>query len=194
MIKFTSYSLSDFILFSETTYYRQFELYNNAIWPLHIIAIAFSIMILYAFWKKPIWGGRFIAMLLIFSWGWVAWAFLYERFYSIHVVANWYAWGFVIQAGLLWWYGIVKNHLIICEQNHLRTYIGRGLLCSALILYPFIILFSGRSWMQFEMFALTPDPTVLATLAILLLCKVPLVLYIIPIVWGIISCMTLLVM
>ena len=189
-----SYSLSDFILFSDKAYYRQFELYNHAIWPLHLIAIVFSLVIIYALWKKPAWAGRLIAVLLTVSWVWVAWAFLFERFYQIHVVANWYALGFVLQAGLITWYGVIKNQFALFVQSQIRINIGLVLLFISLIIYPFIAFITGRSWLQFEIFSLTPDPTVLATLAILYLCKVSSVLYVVPIIWLLISGMTLIVM
>lgn len=194
MGELASYRLSDFILFSQTAYYRQFELYNQAIWPLHIMAALFSLVILYALWKKPVWAGRLIAILLVVSWLWVAWAFLYQHFYQIHVVANWYAIGFVLQAGFITWYGVIKNRFTLFVRSRLRINIGAGLLFIALLFYPFIALITGRSWMQFEMFALAPDPTVLATLAILLFYKVPAVLYAIPIIWVLLSGMTLFVM
>ncbi len=189
-----SYSLSDFILFTDKAYYRQFELYNHAIWPLHLIAIVFSLVIIYALWKKPAWAGRLNAVLLAVSWVWVAWAFLFERFYQIHVVANWYALGFVLQAGLIIWYGVIKNQFALFVQSQPRINIGLVLLFISLIIYPFIAFITGRSWLQFEMFSLTPDPTVLATLAILYLCKVSSVLYVVPIIWLLISGMTLIVM
>jgi len=200
MGEITSYSLSDFILFSDRIYYRQFELYNHAIWPLHLIAIVFSLVIIYTLWKKPAaaWSGRLIAAILIVSWLWVAWAFLYEYFYQIHVVANWYALGFVLQAGLITWYGVIKNQFTLSEESQLRTNIGHvfvlALLFISLIIYPFIAFITGRSWLQFEMFSLAPDPTVLATIAILYLCKVSSVLYVIPIIWLLISGVTLIVM
>jgi hypothetical protein len=196
MGEITNYSLSDFILFSDKVYYRQFELYNHAIWPLHLIAIVFSLVIIYMLWKKPAaaWSGRLIAVLLTLSWVWVAWAFLYERFYQIHVVANWYALGFVLQAGLITWYGVIKNQFTLSEESRPRINIGLVLLFISLIIYPFIAFITGRSWLQFEMFSLTPDPTVLATIAILYLCKVSSVLYVIPIIWLLISGVTLIVM
>jgi len=190
----SSYSLSDFILFSETTYYRQFELYNLAVWPLHLIAVLFLLLILYTLWKKPVWSGQLNAMLLVIAWVWIAWAFLYQRFYLIHVVANWYAWVFVLQAGLIAWYGLVKKQLIICRKSLLRISLSFVLLFISFILYPFLALLSGRSWLQFEMFALAPDPTVLGTIAILLINKAPRFLYVIPVLWGVISYSTLLVM
>jgi hypothetical protein len=194
MGELASYRLSDFILFSQAAYYRQFELYNQAIWPIHIVAILFALIIMYTLWKKPAWAGRNVALVLVISWGWVALVFLYQRFYQIHVVADWYAFGFVLQAGLLTWYGITKNRFTLFVESRLRVIIGSGLLLIALVFYPFIALLSGRSWMQFEMFALAPDPTALATLAILLFYKVPAVLFVIPIIWIFISAMTLIVM
>ena len=196
MGELTSYSLSDFVLFSDSVYYRQFELYNHAVWPLHLIAILFSLAIIYTLWKKPAaaWSGRTISVLLTFSWVWVAWVFLYERFYQIHVVANWYALGFVLQAGLLVWYGIIKNQFTLSEDSQLRINIGLILLFISLIIYPFIPFITGRSWLQFEMFSLAPDPTVLATIAILFLYKASSLLYVIPITWLLISSVTLIVM
>ena len=194
MGELASYRLSDFILFSQTAYYRQFELYNQAIWPLHIVAMLFSLLIGYALWKKPDWAGRVISGLLVVSWCWVAWAFLYQRFYQIHVVADGYALGFVLQAGFLTWYGVIKNRLTLIATSQLRIITGAGVLFVALLFYPFIALITGRSWLQFEMFALAPDPTVLATLAILLVYNAPKVLYVIPVIWVILSVMTLFVM
>jgi len=194
MGELASYRLSDFILFSQTVYYRQFELYNQAIWPLHLVALLFALLIGYALWKKPAWAGRFISGILVVSWCWVAWAFLYQRFYQIHVMADGYALGFVLQAGFLTWYGVIKNRLTLITTNWPRIIIAAGVLCIALLFYPFIALLTGRSWLQFEMFALAPDPTVLATLAILLVCKAPKILYVIPVIWVLVSGTTLFVM
>jgi len=194
MGEWSSYSLSDFILFSADTYYRQFELYNQAVWPLHVVAVVFSLLIFYALWKRPAWAGRVISALLVVSWLWVAWAFLYERFYPIHVVADWYALGFVLQAGLIMRQGVIKNGLAELTNSSNRLSWGAGLLFIALVIYPFIAFVVGRYWKTFEMFALTPDPTVLATLAILLLYKSPTVLYVIPFLWVVISAVTLSIM
>lgn len=40
MSEWWTYSLRDFLLFSPHTYYRLFELYNQALWPLHLLALA----------------------------------------------------------------------------------------------------------------------------------------------------------
>jgi len=190
MGELASYRLSDFILFSQAAYYRQFEFYNQAIWPLHIVAIIFALIIFYTLWKKPFWAGRGVALLLVVSWIWVAWAFLYQRFYQIHVVADWYALGFILQAGLIVWYGLIKKRFTQLSESRLGVKIGTGILFVALVFYPFIAFIVGRSWTQFELFALSPDPTVLATLAILLLYKASVALYVIPVIWILLSAIT----
>jgi len=191
MGELASYHLSDLILFSQSTYFRLFELYNQAVWPVHLLAISFACLIVYAFWKKPAWSGRSIAAILVVSWSWVAVAFLYQRFYQIHVVANVYATGFIVQALLMLWYGVLKNRLIDFSKSKMRIKAGSVLLILSLCVYPLIAVISGRSWMQFEMFALAPDPTALVTVAVFMFFKLPVILYVIPVLWLVISAVTL---
>ena len=194
MDKLTSYRLSDFILFSESAYYRQFELYNQAIWPLHILAVIISLIMLYTLWIRPVWSGRFISAVLMVGWTWVAYAFLYQRFYQIHVVAHWYALAFVIQSMLIAWYGLYENRLAQITANRIRLTVGYTMLSISLFVYPFLALMADRSWRQAELFALTPDPTAIATIAILLLYRTPVVLFVIPVLWLLISITTQMVM
>jgi len=191
MANWASYHISDFILFSEAVYYKQFELYNQAIWPMQLVAIVFALSVLYAIYKRPAWAGRLIAGVLVVSWLWVAAVFMYRWFYQIHVVANGYALGFILQAGLIFWYGLIKNRFNQRLKNRFGMALVSGFLLVAILLYPFIAWLSGRSWLQFEMFALAPDPTVLATITILLLTKAPGVLYFIPALWVLISAVTI---
>ena len=52
MSEWWTYSLSDFLLFSPRTYYRLFELYNAAIWPAQMLALALGLAIL-ALLRRP---------------------------------------------------------------------------------------------------------------------------------------------
>lgn len=191
MGKWSSYSLSDFILFTESAYYRQFELYNEAVWPLHIIAVIFVLAITYVLWRRPAWGGRLTAFILVTSWLWVAWAYLYERFSQLHVVADWYALAFVLQAVLLSWYGLIKNRFDSTACCRTRQITSAILLLVAMLVYPLLAVLNSRPWMQFEMFGLAPDPTVLATLAIVLFHRGPMLLYVVPLAWLLVSTLTL---
>ena len=124
----------------------------------------------------------------------MAWALLYHRFNQIHVLADRYARGCVLQAILITWYGVIKNCLDGVVGSQSRKSMATVLFAVVVVGYPLIPVISGRGWMQFEMFALAPDPTVLATLAILLVYNAPKILYVIPVIWVILSGMTLFVM
>ena len=59
-----TYRLSDFLLFSPHTYYRQFELYNADLWPMQILFFAFGVALVVLVWRRPPWQGRVIAAIL----------------------------------------------------------------------------------------------------------------------------------
>src|SRR5688572_19350147 len=102
MSEWWTYSLSDFLLFAPRTYYRLFELYNAAIWPAQIVALALggAILLLLA-WRGPVWRGRVVAALLALCWLWIGWAFLLERYARINWAAEYLALGFALEALLL---------------------------------------------------------------------------------------------
>ena len=186
-----SYHLSDFILFTEDSYYRLFELYNQAIWPLHALAYLLVFFVIYLINKKPAWGGRVIAGILAISWLWIAWAFLYQRFYPIHVVANGYAYGFVVQAVLIAWFGFIKNGFYFVSHARRKNMTGVFLILLSVIVYPLLPLFLNRPIEQAEVVLLAPDPTVLFTLGVLFLHVRMAMLYVLPLVWCIVSVLTL---
>ncbi len=69
---------------------------------------------------------------------------------------------------------------------------GLGLFLFSVLLYPLVAFFSGRPLGQAEVFGLTPDPTALATLGLLLGAKrAPWWLWIMPAGWCLFSAMTL---
>jgi hypothetical protein len=62
----------------------------------------------------------------------------------------------------------------------------------ALAIHPLIAPLSGRPWTQAEIFGLAPDPTVIATLGVLVAAARPnWLLLILPLLWCIISGLTL---
>lgn len=192
MSEWWTYSLSDFLMFSARTYYRLFELYNLAIWPVHLIAGAFGAAILICAVRSGAASGRVAASLLAACWLWVAWAFHAERYAAIHWAADYFAIGFAIEALLLLWSGTVRGRLALAPVRSGIDRIALGLLLFALLVYPLLGPASGRSWLQMEMFGVAPDPTAVATLGLLLLSpRVPWLLLPVPLLWCAISGATL---
>jgi hypothetical protein len=181
MSEWWTYSISDFLLFSRETYFRLFALYHDDVWPLQIAALAAGIAVLALALRGM--GGRAVAILLAIGWLWVAWAFHFRRYATIQWAATYYAVAFVIQSLLVLWTGAIRNHL---DGQARGRWPGLALLALAVAVPPFL---PGR----IELFALTPDPTALATIgAVLALgARVRTSLLVIPLLWCGITTATL---
>jgi hypothetical protein len=192
MSEWWSYSLSDLLMFSARTYYRLFELYNLAIWPAQLLAAAAGLALLLCVARPSAAAGRIAPAMLAACWLWVAWAYHAERYAQINLAANYFAIGFALEALLLLWFGTVRGELALARVRGGAGRAALGLLLFALLAYPLLAPASGRAWRQFEMFGVAPDPTALATLALLLVSsRVPWLLLLIPLLWCAISGATL---
>ncbi|MDZ4867737.1 MAG: DUF6064 family protein [Alphaproteobacteria bacterium] len=185
MSEWWTYSLSDFLLFSPRTYHRLFELYNEAVWPAHVAAVALAIAIAISLRRND---GRTVAAILAATWLWIAWAYHLDRYATINWTAVYFAAAFAFQSLLLLWTGVVRNALDLSS----RLRIGLALVAFALVIQPTIALLLGRPWTQSEIFGLAPDPTAIATLGILVMARRPhWHLLTIPILWCIFTGLTL---
>jgi Family of unknown function (DUF6064) len=193
MSEWWTYSLSDFLLFSPHTYYRLFELYNAAIWPAQLLALALGLAILVLLRAGGAGRDRIIAALLAAAWLWVAGAYLLERYNTINWAARYFAVGFAIEALLLIGAGLVLGRLRFRPAADASSWLGLGLFLFALLLQPLIGLLVGRPWMQLELFAIAPDPTAIGTLGLLLTAAgwVSRLLLVIPLIWCAITGLTL---
>ena len=193
MSEWWSYTLSDFLMFSPRTYYRLFELYNLAIWPWQFLAIVLGLCVLALWLRGRRSHGRTIAVLLATCWLWVAWAYLFVRFDTINWAARYFAAGFAAEAMLLIWSGLVRDRLRMQRESWNAAKVsGLGLFGFALFAWPLIGLTAGRPIEQAEIFGIAPDPTVVATLGILLGAeRMRWELLIIPLAWCVISASTL---
>jgi hypothetical protein len=192
MSEWWTYSLSDFLLFSPRTYYRLFELYNLAVWPAHIVALALAAAILLLLRGGTPWQGRAIFAILAGCWLWVAWAYLYERYDTINWAASYFAIAFALQAALLLWRAGFPAPSIRLRSD-MASRVGLALFLFGAFLYPLIAPAMGRPWTQTEIFGMAPDPTAVATLGIILVASGRALweLLVIPVVWCAISGATL---
>lgn len=193
MSEWWTYTLSDFLMFSAHTYYRLFELYNREIWPAQIVAVGLGIVVLLCLQRAGARQGRVVAAILAACWLWVAWAFQMERYATIHWAARYFALGFAIEALLLIWIGVIRGQLLFGQSAKAIRLAGFYLFLFALAVQPLIGPAIGRPWLQAEIFGIAPDPTVVATLAILLPVsgRMRWRLLWIPIIWCVISGATL---
>lgn len=188
----STYRLSDFLLFSPQTYYRLFELYNQNIRPAQIVSFLLGLVILWLLYRGDR-HGRWIAAILAAYWLWIAVAFHWLWYKSINWAAAYFAGLFVIEALLLIWAGIIRDRLRFDAVQPLFRRAGTAIFLFALLLQPLIGPLAGRAWTQVQVFGVAPDPTAVGTLGILLVPdhRIHWGLMIMPLLWCIISGATL---
>jgi len=166
MSEWWKYHISDFLLFSPRTYYRLIERYNEAVWPGHLATLALGVVILVLLYRPAPERRRTIAGIVAVLWAFVAGAFLWKRYATINWAATYFAWLFAIEAVLL-------ATLTFRLSRDFAGRVGVGLFLFSLAVYPLLAPLLGRGWRQAELFGVAPDPTVLATLGLLLMAEQP---------------------
>ena len=191
MAEWWTYSLSDFLMFSPRAYYRLFELYNVAVWPAQILALALGAAILALLIKGGARQGRVVALPLAACWAWIAWAYFLERYDTINWAGSYVAAGFAVEA-------LVLVSLVVSPSSWRagQDAVGRAglaMLLFALVAQPVLAPLLGRPWTQAEVFGVAPDPTAIGTLGILLASmeRVPWGALVIPLLWCLMSGATL---
>lgn len=183
MADWRTYRLHDFLLFSARTYYRVAEHYNRDIWPLQLLALAAGVSILILAVRRS--SPRVVAALLAAAWIWTGWEYELKRYATINWAARGFGVAFFVEAALL----IVVGVLLDGFQMKVDPF-AIGMFAFALVVEPSIAVVAGRPWPAVEIFGVGPDPTAVATLAVLLLARQRL-LTVIPILWCAISGATL---
>lgn len=193
MGEWLTYRPHDLLLFSEEVYWRLFELHNEAWWPLPVLALfVASGVAVHAAWPRA-WSGRFIGIVLAGAWGFVAWAFLWQRYAPINWAAAYVAPAFVLEALLLLGAGLAGQPLFTERPRAGRT-IGLAIFAYALALHPLVAVVSGRPLWGADVFGLAPDATAMATLGLLAAAErsaVTWILGIVPALWCLASFATL---
>jgi len=191
MSEWWTYTLSDFLMFSKPTYFRLFALLNEAVWPAHLVALLAGLALVLAILRGAGKAGRLAAVLLAVCWLWVAWTYHAQRYAGINLAGPYFAMGFALQTVLLAWLATRRRAPAIASWHGPLGGLAFALVLAALLVYPLFAVFDGRGWQQAEVFGIAPDPTVAATLGMLLLWRAPPLLWIVPLLWCFVSGATL---
>ena len=169
-----------------------FELHNAALWPLHVVTLAagLAMIVIVLWWPRG--RGRWIVLVLAVLWAFVGWSFLWNRYAAINWAIEYFAPLFALEAILLLIAGTVFNGLTF-DRRGIVGRIGLALVALGIAAYPFFAPLFGRPWSGAEIFGIAPDPTAMATLGLLVLVRwwLSLLLTLIPILWLLLSGLTL---
>lgn len=190
MSQWWTYTLSDLLMFSQRSYYRLIALYNEAVWPAHLLALAAGVALVASIARPSPRSRRGALLVLAVAWAWIAWAYHLDRYADINIAAPWFALAFGVQALLLCVMALRSRGAVLAPARMQRQ-VALGLAGLAVIGYPLLALGSGRGWRQAEMFGIAPDPTAVATLGMLLALRAHPVAWLIPLAWCAVSGATL---
>jgi len=192
MGEWSSYALSDFLLFSPQTYFRQFALINEAIFPAPTLLIALSLIVATLAGGGG-WRGRATVWGLAILCASAGWLFHYGSYADINWAADWFAIGFAMQAvGLLLW-GVLGEFPPHPGTPQNVALMVRLLAAFVALVYPLQAVVFGRPWQEAEIVGISPD----ATMVFVLLVLAPAVggkrylLAAIPMLWCVIGLLTL---
>jgi hypothetical protein len=159
--EWSTYGLSDFLMFSPEAYWRLVERHNAAWWPAQLGALVVGLALLAAL---RIGAHRPALVVLAAAWAWVGWSFHWQRYAEIFLAAPWLAGACWLQALLLL---LAVAWPVRAARPARPRHLGLALVVVALA-YPLLAPLEGHPWRQAEVFGFMPDPTALGTLGALL--------------------------
>ena len=189
----TSYSLSDFLLFSDRVYWRMFETYNQALWPGQLATLAAGLLLIAGLIRPGPTASRLMFLALAGAWAWIAWAFLAERYLVINWAVAYVIPLFCLQAGLLAGAALWPKAPALSPAAGASGAAIVAALSFAVAGYPFLVWVAGQSLQSGEVFGVAPDPTTVATIAVLALwpSRNRWLLMIVPVAWCLATGLTL---
>src|SRR3990170_460109 len=147
--------------FSREGFLDVFALYNTSWWPVALIlwaATLVAFVLRVADRDKHEWTFGLLAIL----WAWAAVAYHAALFSRINPAAWLFAGLFLIQAGLLVWYGVTSSHrLKFSRPGSVSQIVAYSLVIYGL-LYPFVALAGGHAYPRVPTFGV-PCPTTVVT-------------------------------
>ena len=163
-----TYSLDDFVMFSPRAWYGLLAMHNQAWWPLHMGVLVAGAGIAWALLRRLRAALRLTLMFVGAALLFVAAAFHAGPHAGINLAAPVFAYVFAAQGAALILLALLSP---APPQGHSAglTRLAIGLLVMAILAYPAAAPMAGRPLVQSEWFALAPNPTMLAALALNLL-------------------------
>lgn len=154
--------------------------YNAALWPLQLLAYALALAALLLAWKPRRWSGRATSVALAAGWAACGFVFHLEHFLPINFFAGYFVPVFLLQALLLFWSGGVLGRLDFRLRRDRSGALALALAAAALVLVPLLGWLGGHRLDGAAIVGLAPAPTLLFTLALLLLSETRPPLYLLP--------------
>jgi hypothetical protein len=174
--------------FTTAQFFDVFRAYNEAVWPVQwVLALAALAAIWFAL-RGGVRAGWVPSGILAVLWLWAGAVYHLAYFGAINRAAVAFGVLFIVEAGLLAWFGVVRRRLIFHPHADGAGIAGSLLLVYALVLYPVLGYAAGHRYPSAPTFGL-PCPITIFTFGLLLWCEsaIPRSLLLIPALWAVVS-------
>jgi hypothetical protein len=173
--------------FTREQFFDAFAAYNRALWPFALGLWAFALAAAARLARAADGDSRFPASMLAVQWAWAALAYHAAFFSAINRAAWLFAALFVIQSGLVVWFGLVRGQLRFSRAGSPRRLVAWILIGSSL-LYPILAQVEGHAYPASPTFGV-PCPTTILTIGFLFAADPPWprTLAVIPMLWAFIG-------
>lgn len=195
MQDWSSYTLSDFLLFSPRVYERMFVLLNQDIWPAQLLFLAAGIAILVGIVRGHPLAPRLGLAALALGWMLVASVFFGGRYEQINWLGSYIAPIAVLQGASLLAFAVFAGERLQCGRIRPlpASMVASAVLLLGLVAYPLVEAAFGRHLAGTQIVFISPDPTAVATLGLAALLRSHLrwPLMVVPVAWCAFTGLTL---
>ena len=173
--------------FTRDQFFDVLAAYNRSLWPFALGLWGYALAAAVFLARRYRGRGRFAATMLAVQWAWTGVAYHAAFFAAINPAAWVFAALFVVEGGLLAWFGVVHDELRFSPTGSLRHVIAWTLIIYAL-LYPLLAQAEGHAFPRGPTFGV-PCPTTLLTIGWLFAADPPWpkVVAVIPIGWAFVA-------
>ncbi len=185
-----AYTLDRFIPFTAEVYFRLYERLHETPLPVRLgLPLAGFAAVVLALRGRH----RQAAALLAAAFVATAWLYQFRLYAELTPVGTVFGWLFLAQAGVLAAWGCLA-HAAPAPRSAFVTTAGLALVAGGLVVWPLLAPVTGQPWRAAQTFGLAPDPTVVASLGVLLLAASPrwlLMVLPLPLLWCAVDAATL---
>ncbi|PLX38369.1 MAG: hypothetical protein C0606_09185 [Hyphomicrobiales bacterium] len=175
--------------FTEEQLFEVFTAWNNAVWPLPILAYGLGLLAV-ALLLRPSRGSTTAIIAILAAMWLVNGVGFHWAFYTAVTPAAWvFGAAFVLEGLLLAAVPFVAPGFRIAPARDARTIIGLALVAYALVIYPLLGRVFGQAFPAIPTFGIVPCPTTIFSIGLLLMgsWRVARRLLIIPALWGVVG-------
>jgi hypothetical protein len=184
--------------FTVHQFIEMFQRYNEAIWPLQLVAYAIGLFIVAVFILRcrgsrsvlasPVVTDRLVPALLAGFWAWMGVVFMWGYQADISASGRVFGWLFLIGAACFAYAALRGVDLGLGQAPSRRLIIAGAMVVYAMLIYPLLGALAGHAYPEGPLFGVAPCPSAIFTLAVLVACLRPRwYLLLVPIAWAFIG-------